>query len=513
MFPSCEPCGGLERWHPQVHVTAERWSGCVDEDLGPLVGALVDLASAPVTACQDYLQSGRVRLRFASAEEARRLLDEVVRAGSVELLQRILEAAVPPRVDIGEWAVDVDVDAGGLRENRVVGLPISVSFPRTDLAEVLGCLTAPNNVADPIASTSSPEDMTAIGLNALVSRAIHLADFQVFDLLDLDRANEAFLERVLGDAWMTEGPGFAEGVGRRPSVTTWVALRATVTSLWVPDPRNDPHTLDQHLAEIEHAEEWCLESYARLDPEVHDQGDVERRHPGMWDGPDVSREHMARWPHPSMQVWVTARELNTVTASPRRIDPIEVRVLLARAMVELDDHRAELELLASEGHYPIGDSRYTFPFDPTALVSDPTVGVRSLDAERSGTVAEFTRDGFVVIVGPKGVRQVRQGNLRLQIEATREACGLPEQLSWACAVRHDVTGRLARISFVRCGPTWHPTVASRLKAGDRIREDFDYHYVVDRVFAADDASQVVISRSGRGWLAVEPDFELQVQRP
>lgn len=70
MYATCDACGGQQRWHPQVHLAASPVSGCVDEELVPLLEGVAHLRLTVLRSCQDELHSGRVALLFASSADA-----------------------------------------------------------------------------------------------------------------------------------------------------------------------------------------------------------------------------------------------------------------------------------------------------------------------------------------------------------------------------------------------------------------------------------------------------------
>lgn len=60
MYNSCEACGEQSTWHLQLHLVTPVSSGCVDEELAPLLEACADLQLPVLWSCQDRLHSGRV---------------------------------------------------------------------------------------------------------------------------------------------------------------------------------------------------------------------------------------------------------------------------------------------------------------------------------------------------------------------------------------------------------------------------------------------------------------------
>jgi len=342
-------------------------------------------------------------------------------------------------------------------------------------------------------------------LRDLVQSTITYADEDAYTLLDLDQADDELLEELVGEAWNAPSPGFYPELSvERPQFMTWLALRATAKALHAPDTEWGDADLDDHLAAVEVAERWCASSYARLTGEDIEEVIRDRR--------AIVISDMERWPKPTYTIWRVAHTLSEVTASPYEIDPQEVRSLLVEALIEIRNHADELKLLASHAHYPAGDPRRPAPEIPEVTPPPTPDGVKHFDPSLTVDLDNYTDDGTVRVHSRGGERDVPYSNLRHLMDVAHQVCELPAGVSYACAIRYDVAGRPARITFVRCQDKWQEIAASELQVGDRLYEDIDYPYVVSQVITSYEDDQVVVERSGRGWLALKLATPVRAQR-
>lgn len=498
MFPTCDACGAQERWHAQSHLVTDAWSGCVDEELVPLLSAMSDHRISVVRSCQDELHSGRVALLLSSSGDAQRFLDEVVRAAPAEVRRRVIEAACPPRIEDEEWSVATVVQPRFGPTHRVTAVEVQVDFPRRDLPAVVACLDGERVVETPAAEPrpAEPVDPAAV-VASLIDDVLEIGDEGAFALLRLDGLGDEVLRLLVGaERWDAPSPGFYPGLRTvRPPLTTWLALRATVAALDFWDVDSDEADLDFHLDGARLAQRWCARSYALLTGEdLLDQ-------PQLEDWAPASRSGLPRRPRPSYFGRSIGRALDTETSSPLELDERAVIDLLVRGAVAALDHEDELTMMAAAGEYPLGDPRRPVAPEPPQRVVEPWA-----------VVHDVGRDGFVQVQAGETQMDVPVGNLRLLMEAAREVCNLPPGVPFACAVEHGLSGRPERIAFVPCSGDWHQISAGSLQAGDLLHEDVDYPYVVGQVMHSEDGLEVALERSGRGWLNLERSALVRAQR-
>ena len=500
MYATCDACGGQQRWHPQVHLAASPVSGCVDEELVPLLEGVAHLRLTVLRSCQDELHSGRVALLFASSADAQRFLDEVVRTAPEDLRLRLLEASCPPRIEELEWSVAAVVQASFGDVSRVLAVELQVDFPRSDLPVVVACLSGEIGVSPGITDQHRPRgevDLVA-ALQSRISAVLDLADEDSFALLRLDESADDLLRALVGpERWDVPSPGFYPGLRTiRPPLTTWLALRATVTALDLWDVDRDEADLDFHLEGARLAQRWCARSYRLLtDEDLDDLAELE-------DWKPASRAGHPRHPRPSYHGRGVGQELDKETSSPLELDERTVVKLVVRGALAALDHEDQLTLMAEVGEYPRGDPRRPVETDDGA------------DAHRSvwAAVSDVVRGRQVeVSCGDTSVK-VRVGNLRVLTEAARQVCALPGGVAYACAISYELSGRPSRVTFVPCRREWTQLRASSLRPGDLLHEDVDYPYVVGQVIFSDDGNEVAVERSGRGWLSLQAAALVRAQR-
>jgi len=503
MYNSCEACGEQSTWHPQLHLVTPVSSGCVDEELAPLLEACADLRLPVLRSCQDRLHSGRVALVLASTGDAQRLLDEVVRAAPVGLRSRLLEAACPPRVEQDEWAVEASVRPSFSATPRVVSVEVQIEFPRTDLDTVVGCLTGRlrKEMSLTLAMEEQPSEVDLVAvLQSLIKDVVVIADEEAYAVLQLDELSEEAARVLVGpELFDTPSPGFYPGLRTlRPRLTTWLALRATVTALDLWDVDEDEGDLEMHLDGARLAYRWCARSYRQLTgDELDDRQDIE-------DWTPMSRSGHPRQPRPSYHGRGVGRLLDTETSSPRELDENVVIDLLVRGALAALDHEDQLLLMAEVGEYPRGDSRRQDDHDEDDRDLRPQPAWADVSDAQGDDRLEVTARGVTATVSV--------GNLRVLMEAARDLCGLPGGVPYACAVGHSLSGRPSRISFVPCGDDWQQIPAADLRPGDLLHEDVDYPYVVGQIVLSDDGQEVAVERSGRGWVNVAADELMRAQR-
>lgn len=506
MFEECDACGGSQRWHPQTHIASELISRCFDEELVPIVVALAELGVLVSDGCQDDLQSGRARLDFVHSSDAARALDEIVRVAPDSLARRILETSLPPSIEASEWLVGPVILARYAVPRRVLGLAIRVTFPRADLPTVARCLVSEPDVND--VQTGSQESMEVAQplaqvtpstvMQTLVRDVLEIADEEAWELLNVNDLDDQTLAWLVGPAWEADSPGFAPGVRPvRPPFLTWLAIKAAARAMLVFDVDHDEADLDFHLAETEVAFRWCTRALEALTGRTLD--DI----PGAHDKSGYADPGRERYPRPSYRIRLVARQLEAVAQDPRGLDPREVVPLLIEGLAAAEQHEAELKEMAAAGIYPRGDDRRRADLDDEddidVIAHRPIDGLERVDSSAVATIDEDPVPDGVVMRTSQGARVVPVGNLRLLIDAAREACRLPNGVGYACAITSHPSGRPARIAFVRCHDGWELRPARELKPGDRLFEEIDYPYVVSQVLVSDDASQIVVERAGRGW--------------